>query len=127
MKTITDLNALIPTIVDMLAKNEHEIGESYIEQNEDGWGRCCEPATNYFCYEKDGWLIEITYECCGVWHNDSGDYWTPPSSSLVRAWGEVIELTAIHYDEESDEETEFSNENLLSLWQALNKKLEKIA
>lgn len=127
MKTIADLNALIPTIVDLIRNNDHEIGESYYEQDEDGWGRCDESTSNYVCYEKDGWLIEIYYDCCGEWDNDPGDYWTPPSSDLRRAWGEVTEITATHYDEDTDEESEFSEEDVKILWCALDEELKDIA
>ena len=127
MKTIADLNALIPTLVELLRNNDHEIGDSYIEQDEDGWGRCDEPASNYLCYEEDGWLIEVTYECCGEWDNDPGDYWTPPSCDLRRAWGEVTEITATHYDEDIDEESEFSEEDVNKLWIALDEELKDIA
>lgn len=127
MKTISDLNSLIPTIADQLRNDDHNIGQSYFEQDEDGWGRCCDSETNYLCYEEDGWLIEITYECCGEWDNDPGDYWTPPSCTLLKAWGEVTEITATHYDEDADEETEFSEDDLKELWIALDKALEKIA
>lgn len=126
MKSKSDLNSLIPTLVDLLRKSDHEIGESYYEQDEDGWSRCDDSTTNYFCYEEDGWFIEVTYECCGEWDNDSGDYWTPPSSNLIRAWGEVKEITAYHYDEDTDEETEFSEDDLKELWSALDKVLEDI-
>lgn len=127
MKTIADLNALITILVDLIRNNGHEIGESYYEQDEDGWGRCDDSTPNYLCYEKDGWLIEIYYDCCGEWDNDPGDYWTPPSSTLRRAWGEVTEITAYHYDEDTDEETEFSGNDLNELWSAINNALEIIA
>lgn len=127
MKTISDLNALIPTLVDLLARQDHEIGESYYEQDEDGWGRCDDSTTNYFYYEEDGWLIEVTYECCGEWDNDPGDYWTPPSCDLRKAWGEITEITASHYDEDTEEETEFSKDDLKELLSALDKVLEDIA
>lgn len=127
MKTIEDLNSLIPTIVDLLKNNDHEIGESYYEQDEDGWGRCDDGISNHITYEEDGWLIEISYECCGEWDNDPGDYWTPPSSDLRRAWGEVTEITASHYDEDTDEETEFSDDDLNVLWGALDEELKNIA
>jgi len=113
--------------VDLLASQDHEIGESYYEQDEDGWGRCDDSITNYFCYEEDGWLIEVTYECCGEWDNDPGDYWTPPSCDLRKAWGEVTEITASHYDEDTDEETEFSDDDVKELWSSLDKVLEDIA
>lgn len=127
MKTIADLNALIPTLVELIRNNDYEIGESYYEQDEDGWGRCDDSTTNYLCYEEDGWLIEVTYECCGEWDNDHGDYWTPPSCDLRRAWGEVTEITATHYDEDIDEESEFSEEDVNKLWIALDEELKDIA
>ncbi len=127
MKTIVDLNALIPTLVELLHNNDHEIGESYYEQDEDGWGRCDEPATNYLCYDDDGWLIEITYECCAETYNDPGDYWTPPSHDLKGAWGKVTEILASNTDEETDEESEFSDDDLKELWGALDEELKDIA
>ena len=127
MKTIADLNALIPTLVELLHNNDHEIGESYYEQDEDGWGRCDEPATNYLCYDDDGWLIEITYECCAESYNDPGDYWPPPSHDLKGAWGKVTEILASNTDEETDEESEFSDDDLKELWGALDEELKDIA
>ena len=127
MKTIEDLNALIPSIIDEFRGQDHEIGESYFEQDEDGWGRCENKASNYFCYEKDGWLIEVSYDCCGDWDCDPGDYWTPPSYDLLKAWGEVTGITAYHYDEDTDEETEFSKDDLNELWSALDEELKDIA
>lgn len=81
---------------------------------------------NYFCYEVDGWSIEVSYDCYSEWDIDPGDYWTPPCSELIRAWGTVTEVTAYHYDEESDEETTFSDEDVAELWEALEKELEQI-
>lgn len=127
MKTIADLNALIPTLVELIRNNDHEIGESYYEQDEDGWGRCDNSTPNYLCYEEDGWLIEIYYDCCGVWDNAPGDYLTQPSSNLRRAWGEVTEITATHYDEDTADESEFSEEDVKILWYALDEELKDIA
>lgn len=127
MKAITDLNALIPKIVELLKNNQHEIGESYFERGEDDWGRSEEATPNYVSFEEDGWLIEVSYQCCGEWENDPGDYWTPPSSTLLRAWGEVTDITAYHYDEDSDEYSVFENENLNQLWSALDEELKDIA
>lgn len=54
MKTVKDLNELIPTIIDMVF-DDPEIGTSYLEQDEDGFCcRCDEPEHNSICYEKDG-------------------------------------------------------------------------
>lgn len=125
MKTIADLNALIPQLIDLVL-DDPEIGDSYYEQDEDGWGCFNDYKTNYACYDEDGWYIEITYECCGEWSCDDGDYWTPTSCDLKRAWGSVSEITACHYDEDTDEETEFSDDDLKELWSALDKALEEI-
>lgn len=123
MKTASDLNNLIPQLTDLVLDNP-EIGECYYGRCEDDYDETL--ADNYVCYEEDGWCIEISFKCCGEWDNDPGDYWTPPSSGLRRAWGEVTEITAYHYDEETDEETEFSNDDLNELWNALDKALEKL-
>lgn len=126
MKTLEDLKKLIPTIVEQISGADHEIGECYPEQDEDGWGMCSDYETNYYSYEEDGWLIEVTYECCGEWDNDPGDYWTPPSCDLRKAWGEVTEITATHYDEDTDEETEFERKDLKELWEAIDEALKNI-
>lgn len=126
MKTISDLNALIPQLIDLVL-DDPQIGESYFEHDEDGWCGCAnEPDCNYVCFEQDGWCIGITYACCGEWVNDPGDYWTPPSCDLRRAWGEVTEILASHYDEETGEETIFSDEDTKELMSALDKALENI-
>lgn len=126
MKTISDLNALIPQLTELVLDNP-EIGESYYEQDEDGWNRCDYSKSNCVCYEENGWCIEIQFDCCGAWDNDRGDYWSPGSAELQNAWGEVTEITASHYDEDTDEETEFNEEDLKELWSALDKALEDIA
>ncbi|MCM1337725.1 MAG: hypothetical protein NC187_08165 [Candidatus Amulumruptor caecigallinarius] len=127
MKTIHDLRSIIPTIVALLAANDHQVGESSIERDEDGWGRCDDFADNCLTYEGDGWYIEVYYQCSGEWEYDPGDYWTPSSSDLRKAWGEVTEITASHYDDETGEESEFSGDDLTELWQELDKVLENIA
>lgn len=127
MKTISDLNAIIPAIIEKFEKEEHQIGESYYEPDEDGWGRCDDYTDNYFVYEEDGWFIEVSYKCCGDWIYDSGDYWTPPSRDLRRAWGEVTEISVCHYDDDTDEESVLDGNDLAGLWCALDKSLEKIA
>ncbi|MCF0219346.1 MAG: hypothetical protein HUK14_06155 [Muribaculaceae bacterium] len=115
MKTINDLKNLIPTIVGQISRANHEIGEND------------ECTVNCYTYDENGWLIEVTYECCGDWEYDSGDYWTPPSGKLLSASGTVLEITACHYDEETDEETEFGDEAIDGLWKAIDKALENIA
>ena len=126
MKSIEDLNKLIPTLVELIKNNKHEIGESIIENDGYDWGICEESCTNYLTYEEDGWCIQITYECCGEWECDPGDYWTAHSSELIRAWGEVSEISAYHYDEILGEEIEFSDEDVTELWIALDKAIQTI-
>lgn len=124
MKTVKDLNELIPTIIDMVLDNP-EIGSSYYEQDEDGYGcRCSEPEYNNIRYNKDGWDIEVCYDVSGEWICDSGDYWTPPSSYLKRAWGEVTEINAYYTDEETGEEYEFTEDELAEMERRINKELE---
>lgn len=127
MKTLEDLKKLFPIIVEEIRDSDHEIGESYPDQDEDGWYTCHDYEDNYYSYEEDGWLIEVSYRCTGNWDNDPGDYWTPPSSDLRSAWGEVTEITATHYDEDTDEESEFSKDDLSELWNAIDEVLKDIA
>lgn len=127
MKTTEDFKALIPTIRDLFIQEDHKIGESYWDQDEDGWGKREDYTTNYFLYEEAGWYIVVTYNCCGEYEYDPGDYWTPSSIVLERAWGEVREIVASHYDEETDEETVFNDEDIKELWAILDGELKDIA
>lgn len=126
MKTISDLNVLIPTLVDLLCSQDHNIGESYMDCDEDGACYCTEAEGNTFYYEEDGWYIEVSYECSGEWVYERGDYWTPSVSYLTEARGEVTEIICNHYDDETGDETDFTDEDLNELWKALDKALEHI-
>lgn len=117
MKTVTDLNNLIPVIVDQIAGQNHDIADAEIEQ----------PKTNCFTYDEGGWYIEVIYNCSGDYHCESGNYWDEPSCDLISASGEVEEISASYLDEETDEEIEFSGEDLDELWSAINRALENIA
>lgn len=127
MKTVNDLNALIPTLTELLSKNEHDFENCEYEKEEDGWGASESSTDNYFSYEKDGWLIEVEYKCFGMWESDPGDYLTPSSITLVKAWGMIDSIFASHYDEQTDEETEFTGDDLKVLEFALNKALERLS
>ncbi len=123
MKTISELNALISQLVGLVIDNP-DIGECY-------YGRCEADyeetwATNCVSYEEDGWYIEISFRCCGEWDKFSGDYLTPASCSLLKAWGEITDIQASHYDEENNEETVFSDNDLADIWAALSDALEQI-
>ena len=126
MKTISDLNALIPQLKDLVLKNA-VIGDSICEITEDGIGGYDEPISNSVIYEEDGWNIEIVFDCSGEWESDPGDSWTPSECELLKAWGEVTEIFASYYDEDTEEETVFGADVLNELWSALDKALENIA
>lgn len=121
MKTISDLNALTPQLVALVLDNP-TIGEHFQDGNDynETWSE------NYISYDDDGWCVEVSFQCCGVWDYDRGDWATPPSWTLQRAWGEVTDLTASHYDETTDEETSFVGNELNELWSALNRALKNI-
>lgn len=121
MKTISDLNALIPQLVALSVKSP-EIGECF--RGRDDYEE--NMAENFVCYDEDGWCIEISYLCCGEWDEDRGDYFTPPSCKLRRTWGEVTDITAIHYDEKTEEEIKFSGEDLKEIRTAIEKALEHL-
>lgn len=123
MKTTSDLNALIPELVALATKNP-EIGECYRGRCEDDYEE--EMADNFVCYDEDGWCIEISYQCCGIWDKDRGDYFTPPSCELRRSWGVVTDIFAMHYDEETDEEIKFSGDELKELRVAIENALEHL-
>lgn len=127
MNPKSDLKALIPLILEKFTSNGHKIGESCCYLSEDGWGQSNESVTNFFYYEEDGWYIEVEYECCGEWAYYEGDNWTPSSRSLKEVWGEITKIYAYHYDETTDKETEFSEDELNELWSALDQALEKIS
>lgn len=117
MKSISDLNALIPTIVEQFSNIDHEVGESYYIEDEDGCGKCYSPCENGYSYDEGGWLIEVSYSCCGDWDG----------SELESASGEITEISVIYHDDDTEEETIFSEEDSKELINALNKVLERIA
>lgn len=126
MKTINDFKALLPILIKFFSQQEHQVGESYWDKDEDGWDKCDDYKPNCFIYEEDGWEIEVCYECCGEWDNDPGDYWTPPCHKLVKAWGEVTKITAYHYDDETEEESKFDEDDLREFFSEFDKELEDI-
>lgn len=119
MKSVKDLNELIPILVDMVLDHP-KIGSRYFGRCEEDYDE--EWESNYVIYEEDGWYIEINYRCCGDWDEDSGDYYTPPSCDLIRAWGEVESIEASYG--EDDDYQEFDDEELDELWKAIDSALE---
>lgn len=123
MKTITDLNALTSELIDMVLENP-EIGTTYYGQSECDYDQ--EWCDNYVCYEKDGWCIDIEYKCTGEYEESGDGYETPRTSLLVSAYGEVTAISATHNDEVTGETTEFNDEELQALRDAINEALECI-
>jgi hypothetical protein len=119
MKTTAELNSLIPALIEILEKKNHNLGSSSYD------GEDFE--TNNFYYEKDGWFVEVVYECCGYSEFIGGSYYTPSTSELKAAWGRVTEITAYHYDDDTEEETLFSDNDLSEIWRAIDNKLGNIA
>lgn len=118
MKTKSDLNVLIPDLVELVRNNNHEIGGCEYDCDENGACRCDDPIENYVCYEQGGWTIEVIYGCCGEWDSDD---------TLHCAWGHVTEIIASHYDDATGELSEFSDEDFDDLMIALNDELSDIA
>lgn len=112
MITTADLNALIPTIVELVKNNPHEVGGYDIVQDEDGDGAYdFYYAYNSVIYEKDGWVIEVVYECS--------------SYSERYGFGEIVELNASHYDSEGFEDAYFEGDDLNEMRWSINEILEK--
>lgn len=116
MKTVHDLNALIPAIVKEFESMDFEIGDYY----EEGY------KTNFFYYEEDGWEITIEFQCTGYFARDDRDYWTCGAYEIVKAWGDVVEINGHHLDEETDEESDFDAPDFKEIEKAVNEVLKDI-
>ena len=113
------ISAIIPKVAELISKADHKIGIS--EYDEDRY------EDNHFIYDQDGWNIEIEYRCCGKWYNDLGDYWNPPCTDLICAWGDVSSMSVSFYDEDTDDQIDFSSYELKDFHSAINKVLRSIA
>lgn len=115
MKTLSDLKALIPELTSHLMSQKHEIGAWYVDtdMDEDGDRGCIvsTPAVNDFAYEEDGWLIEGDYECIGKLDSEG---------CISSPEGCFTSLSAYHYDEDTGEETTFSECDLTPVCEALD-------
>ncbi len=116
MKSLQHLQKLYSILVNLLRTNSHVFGNCY--------GDCA--ALNNIWYEEGGWDIEISYTCTAEIEHDAGDYWTEEYNNVKSAYGELINLSVSHYDEETDEETEFTSNQLKELRVLLIKELENL-
>ena len=114
MKTIAELNALIPELISLVHSLDPQIGKSEYDTDEDGVGLNNEYASNYVVYDKNGWEIAIDFECCGKYED----------GEVVNAWGRLTDLSACHYDEKTDEYSDFNDDDLGEIWKALELELE---
>lgn len=119
MKTLEDLNDLIPTLCRLVRDNRHNIGYIHPDCNEDGWYTNEESEQNYLTYDEDGWYIEIDYECAGDFDWDSKTFW--------EAHGEVTAIRPSWQDREAGEEVYFEEDEIGELWGALDEELKDIA
>lgn len=76
-----------------------------------------------FCYEEHGYYIEGSGIVGGDWYEDGDGYWAPREYYLKYGWGYLNELSITHYDEETDEETEFPDEVVNDIFGRLDKEL----
>lgn len=126
MKTTADLIKLIPEIVELVEGNEHNFGRTVGEQDESGWYPVDEGGRNKVYYEEDGWYVEVTYQCAGVFEYYSRDWLTPLSYEMTCGHGHVIGIDIEHYDEESGEVSTFSKDDIKPLEEEIDKVLEHI-
>lgn len=121
MATKSDLNALAPKLTALMLERPN-IGECV--PNGDAMAEIW--ADNFAHYNEGGWCIDVGFRCCGDWTVDRGDWATATSHKLKRAWGEVTDVAAYHYDEANDEETVFDGADLDELWSALDRSIKKL-
>jgi hypothetical protein len=115
MKTVKDLNELIPSLINLVLDNP-EIGTRYFGNCEDDYEE--EWAYNRAIYDENGWYIEIEYRCIADEDYDC-------HSSLTKAWGEIESIEASH-DDENGGYIEFTDNDLNELKKEINKALERI-
>lgn len=110
------LRQLIPIITEQIASAGHDIGESYLVENEDGYThRVNDYRTNTFNFEQDDWSISVEYRCCGIIDEDEGGMWSPPYRVFSRAWGNVTDLLATYEDPDTGQTYDLSNKQLREL------------
>lgn len=113
------IETITPVILEAILNRNHKIG--YSDHDGD------EYEENHLYFDNDGWYAEITYRLCGKWMIETGDYWTPPSEEPVNVWGDVEEMTVTYHDCDTDDDIEFSEDELAGLRKSINEILKEIA
>lgn len=116
MNTASDLKTLLPILVDLLEKQDHQCAE-YDNPGTNGY--------NVLEYEENGWNVYIEYHCEAVIYDDPGTYWTAPCS-WSEASGEIGNLYIAAYNQDTDEEVEFTDAETADIRKALNNVLREI-
>lgn len=101
----TALETIIAIIVPELSKREHQVGYSYYEDGD-------EYKTNFFCYEENGWFVDLSYDLCGKWVVEKQTYWTPGDEYISKVWGNISGLDISYENEETGESYEYSEDEL---------------
>lgn len=78
-----------------------------------------------FYYEDHGYIIEGSGIVGGNWYDAGDGYWTPRECYLTNGWGKVNVLTITHFDEETEEESEFSEEVIQNISERLENQLSR--
>ena len=104
MDTKAELKALLPEISRRLSMLDHNIGD-----RESGY--------NDFAYDQDGWYITFVYDLSGKWERGYG-------FDSVR--GRVTDLSIEHYDEEREEEDQFSDDEIFKFREDLEAMINNI-
>lgn len=118
--SLSDLNALIPKLCDLMFNADHKIGVSSYEE---GLGVENAYEFNGVSYSEAGWNISIEYKCCGEWYYHSADRWSPMDSGLHKVWGEIVSIDATWENDETGEYRDFTGEELYEVWNELEETL----
>ncbi|MGN0222838.1 MAG: hypothetical protein ACI4AM_02300 [Muribaculaceae bacterium] len=100
MKTLQDLENLIPTLLPIFKKQVID-NFSHLSSDQD-------KSTESLYYDKDGWYIEIFYEVDCEWGYESATRDCPSSTWLEDFSAVITEGTISHYDRDTDEEVNFT-------------------
>lgn len=94
MKTVRDLNSLIPYIIQEI--NKQSIADSTWEDDYDEDGRWLSeiPGYNFVTYIQDGWFIEVSFYSYDDGHNEVRDtnvyFENPISGEIIDFEGEEL-------------------------------------
>lgn len=115
MKTLQDLENLIPTLLPIFKKQA--------ERNICNLSSFQDESTETLYYDEDGWYIEIFYDVDADWRYEGATRDCPSSTWLESFTAVITEGTISHYDRDTDEQVEFTEGAVVD---ALYEKIEKL-